>query len=143
MNGQLLCGVISGVVVLAVALWLIFGRKTREGMSGGGLAPGAFPAAQDLLNLEPWYKPHKPAPMVSGQSRAQQYHNYPVFPARQPYPFTNNLRNWRKPNNGQCVPGDLCGKFYADLEVATDECKIDLPGFTNKRVNSYDYVIPL
>ena len=89
------------------------------------------------LLLDGWYPLNKPDAEISDLTMEDQYVNYPIFPAY----YTknvNNLRQWRKPNNGQCSPPDLCGKVYSDREVTLPK-KPKMPGFDNgTRVNFYN-----
>jgi hypothetical protein len=89
------------------------------------------------LLLEGWYPVNKPTAEISDLTMEDQYVNYPIFPAH----YTknvNNLRQWRKPNNGQCSPPDLCGKVYSDRKVTLPK-QPKMPGFDNgTRVNFYN-----
>ena len=101
-----------------------------------GMSPGRFPTAVDDLLLHCDYKQSKPGRLTDMTARERSL-NYPVFPAH--HLGTNNIRYWRKPTNGQCAPGDLCGGFYDDTPQA-------VPGPTpapvtdhgSTRVNYYD-----
>lgn len=90
------------------------------------------------LLLADWYPLHKPRPTFSDLG-SLQYLNDPVFPAHST--DINNLRQWRKPNNGVCSRSEICGNFYDDRKI-TLPLPLRLPSFSEqeKRVNMYPSV---
>lgn len=88
------------------------------------------------LLLADWYPEHKPNAQISAMGYGTQWVNYPIFPAHST--DINNLRQWRKPNNGQCIEPDLCGNVYDDRKVQIPD-QPEVPGFNNGiRVNYYN-----
>jgi len=88
------------------------------------------------LLLDDWYPVNKPTAEISDETMQTQYVNYPIFPAHSMN--INNLKQWRKPNNGQCSPPDLCGNVYDDRKVELPK-QPPIPGFDNGvRVNYYN-----
>ena len=86
--------------------------------------------------LADWYPVKKPDPELSHMSMDKQYVNYPIFPAHSQN--INNLKQWRKPNNGRCVPPDLCGEVYDDRKIVYPQ-QPKVPGFNDgTRVNYYN-----
>ena len=103
----------------------------KEGFENYGILPNA---ETDVL-LQDWYPVHQPKPSFSDLTQEQQYHNYPAFKANSKY--NNNIEYWRKPNNGQCNPGGICGNFY-DFKETEIPPPAPCPGFSQSRVNYYD-----
>ena len=103
----------------------------KEGFENYGILPNV---ETDVL-LQDWYPTHKPKPIFSDLTQEQQYQNYPAFKANSKY--NNNIQYWRKPNNGQCNPGGICGNFY-DFKETKIPPPAPCPGFSQSRVNYYD-----
>ena len=64
------------------------------------------------------------------------YKNYPIFPADSE--LNNNIRYWRRPTNGTCVPPELCGGFYRDTVRNIPPNLISPVPNQGIRVNYYD-----
>jgi hypothetical protein len=121
-------------ILLAVFSLYFYGiKETFVSGSGKKLNPDKYPS--ELL-LKDWYPVQKPAPHPSKFGEEDQYKNYPIFPAHSTN--INNLKQWRKPNNGRCVRAEMCGDFYEDRSV-TLPMPAQMPGFDNGiRVNFYN-----
>lgn len=120
------------IIVLIIFYMLILPKKHLEAFS---LVPGNFPCSTNTLLLNDWYPSHKPTPEISGIPQWIQYKNYPIFPAHSTH--INNIKQWRQPNNGQCTPNGLCGKFYDNRKVTLPNPP-KCPGFSKLRVNFYN-----
>ena len=64
--------------------------------------------------------------------------NYPIFPADSV--LNNNIRYWRRPTNGSCIPPELCSGFYEDTPVNFTK-NIPAPSDTTPRVNYYNAIL--
>lgn len=118
-----------GFIILSIyALYMHTMREAFSLRDAGSVKGGML--------LDGWYPLHKPSPGISDLSMETQYVNYPIFPAHSMN--INNLKQWRKPNNGQCSPPDLCGNVYGDRKVELP-MQPPVPGFDNgTRVNYYN-----
>jgi hypothetical protein len=116
------------IFFIVLAILSLYMYNIRE-----GFIPAKYPTS---LLLEDWYPLHKPEPTISSLNNIDQYVNYPLFSSD--YNNINNLRQWRKPNNGKCNPAKICGNFYADREI-TMPTPVPSPGFNKGlRVNYYN-----
>lgn len=127
---------ISLIVIAIIVIYLFSITEAFENMNlgtYGGLNPDKYPS--DVL-LADWYPKHQPKPTISDLNEEKQYKNYPVFSAHSTK--INNLRQWRKPNNGKCSPAELCGNFYENLDI-TLPTPANRPGFDKGiRVNFFN-----
>ena len=99
----------------------IFGYGyNREGFIN--LTPGTFPISVDVPLLHEY--PLKKNMGLSNNTYAENSTYYPVFGSSYGQ-FTNNVRYWKTPNNGQCSPADFCGGLYNDKKI--DEPKSPKP----------------
>jgi len=113
---------------------IIPGVPTPKHQEGFANSYSELSTNQTDVLLEGWYPTHKPTPQLSDLTSAEQYKNYPAFSADSIY--NNNIREWRKPNNGKCNPSGFCGNFYDFKEPQPSEL-LPTPGFSNSRVNYY------
>ena len=119
---------IALIVLSIYALYMIRMKETFTLRNAGNPKGG--------LLLDGWYPIHKPSVGLSDMTMQTQYVNYPIFPAHSLN--INNLKQWRKPNNGQCSPPDLCGNVYNDRKVVLPQ-QPPVPGFNDgTRVNYYN-----
>jgi hypothetical protein len=127
---------VSLIIVAIIGIYLFSITETFENMdslTNKRLNPDKYPS--DVL-LADWYPKHQPKPTISNLNEENQYKNYPVFSAHSTK--INNLKQWRKPNNGKCSPAELCGNFYEDLDVTLPTPAIR-PGFNKGiRVNFFN-----
>jgi len=77
----------------------------------------------------------KENPGVSGYSSSDIISDYPMFPASSCQ--NNNIRYWRRPNNGTCSPADFCGGIYESTEQNIPP-PVQPPSDKAVRVNYYD-----
>lgn len=115
-------------------------RRQEKKHETEGMSPGRYPASVDDLLLHCSYNQAKPGRLTSMTARERSL-NYPIFPAH--HIGTNNMRYWRKPTNGQCAPGELCGGFYDDTPQnipGPAQAPANGPGII--RVNYYDSTTP-
>jgi hypothetical protein len=119
-------------IVISVLIFLCL-CKSRESFTTQ-TASGNYPSKMLLAD---WYPLHKPNPMVSDLTAQDQYVNDPIFPAHSTN--INNLRQWRKPNNGMCSRSEMCGDVYDDRDVVLPT-PAKILGFDNNkiRVNFYN-----
>ena len=127
------------ITFILLALFSLYFYGIKETFVGdSSLDPEDYSESESKpkLLLNDWYPSYKPFPKLSEISMDEQYTNYPVFPAKSTK--INNIKEWRRPNNGKCQPPNLCGNFYDAREV-TLPTPAKMPGFTNAiRVNFYD-----
>jgi hypothetical protein len=96
------------MVVIAVAGQVFFQRKMTESMAN--LLPGTYPESVDEPILINDFPVQKNAGYTKNGSE-QNWPFYPVFGSSYDQ-FTNNVRYWATPNNGQCSPAGMCGGIY-------------------------------
>ena len=125
------------LIVVAIIVLYSYGIKesfeNMDSLSNKSLHPDKYPS--DVL-LADWYPKHKPSPTISKLNEEHQYKNYPIFSAHSAQ--NNNLRQWRKPNNGRCVRPENCGNFYENRKI-TLPVESKMPGFDKGvRVNYYN-----
>lgn len=119
---------IAFIIVCIVALYMYSIREAFTLRDAGSVS--------EKLLLDGWYPIQKPNAELSDMNMEDQYKNYPVFPAHSTN--INNLRQWRKPNDGQCSPPDLCGNVYDDRKITLPK-NVKMPGFDDGvRVNFYN-----
>jgi hypothetical protein len=117
------------IAIFALSMYSIKEAFTTQTGSSYGVYPSK-------LLLTDWYPLHKPTPSVSDLESSDQYVNYPIFNARSVH--INNLRQWRKPNNGTCSRAEMCGDVY-DYRKVTLPTEAEMPGFNKGiRVNYYN-----
>lgn len=120
----------GGVISIIIFISLYTYRESFTTQTSSGNYPSK-------LLLTDWYPLHKPSPNVSELTSQDQYINNPIFPSHSTN--INNLRQWRKPNNGMCSRSEMCGDVYDDRDV-----NLPIPakilGFDNNkiRVNFYN-----
>ena len=100
---------------------------TTEGMSSG-IYPDAViqPLLSDVYNVSK-------NPGYDDKSSSDIYTNYPQFPAKN-Y-SSNNIKYWRLPTNGRCMPSGMCSGLYDNTEPAVPIPPIAPVG--NPRVNYF------
>lgn len=119
------------ILFIIIAIIGLYMHSIREAFTLSN--PGKV---SDKLPLSDWYPTHKPQGELSDLTMESQYINYPVFPADSHN--INNLRQWRKPNNGKCSPPDLCGSLYDKRQIIIPP-QPENPGFNDGvRVNFYN-----
>lgn len=85
--------------------------------SKNNLTPGIFPESVSKPILTGFYPLQKVLP-GEGISNNNSYDNsllYPIFPAA--HCGTNNLRNWKIPDNGLCSRAEMCETLYNDKKI--------------------------
>lgn len=94
---------------------------------------GEYP---DQLLLKDMY-PVKPNPGYSNENYDTIWHDYPVLSATSIE--TTNYRYWDQPDNGTCVPADLCNGLYTKIKLPAKPEPIRAPNLNDdlRRVNFY------
>ena len=87
--------------------------KCKEGFVS--LTPGNFPVSVSEPILFGDY-PTKDNMGISMNTYEDNYPAYPVFGSSYGQ-FTNNVRYWATPDNGQCAPAELCNSLYNEKNV--------------------------
>jgi hypothetical protein len=88
-------------------------HKCKEGFVS--LTPGNFPVSVSEPILFGDY-PTKDNMGISMNTYEDNYPAYPVFGSSYGQ-FTNNVRYWATPDNGQCAPAELCNSLYNEKNV--------------------------
>lgn len=52
---------------------------------------------------------------------------------------TNNKRNWKEPDNGSCVPSDMCNIMYDGIDIKENVTPLPPDYFNQNRINFYTY----
>ena len=95
---------------------------------------GEYPCAVSQLPLADSYKTIS-NPGYTSNSIHDIYKNYPIFDVK--YFGTNNIRYWRRPTNGRCVPSGMCGGLYESTEQIIPPQPIPPMWNQEPRVNFY------
>lgn len=99
------------------------------------LTPGTYPISDDVPLLHEY--PLKKNMSVSGNTYEDNSTYYPVFGSSYGQ-YTNNLRYWSTPNNGQCSPSEFCGGLYDNKKIDVPEPPKEIPFSSHDiRVNYY------
>lgn len=99
------------------------------------LQPGTYPISVDVPLLHEY--PLKKNMSVSNNTYAENSTYYPIFGSSYGQ-FTNNVRYWKTPNNGQCSPAEFCGGLYDDKEIDEPKTPKQIPfSSPDIRVNYY------
>lgn len=112
--------IVIGVAFALLVLFLFreslyFPTPTLEGMTAGySLEPELINTERPSMLLDCDY-PLQVKPGVSDLTNQTLWHYRPVLPINAPE--SNNLRYWKSPNNGSCIPADMCGGIYADKTI--------------------------
>lgn len=95
---------------------------------------GEYP---DQLILKDMY-PEKANPGYTNESYDTIWHDYPILSATSIE--TTNYRYWDQPDNGTCVPADLCNGLYEKIKLPAKPEPIRAPNLNDglRRVNFYE-----
>jgi len=120
------------IVILSVYLGMSY---STEGFRR--LMPGSYPLSDDKPLLYDVYQV-KPHPGVTKDGIENIYKEYPIQPANSVE--TTNYKYWLSPNNGTCVPSEICNGLYEDLPSLPKEAPLVPPNWSDKRlrVNFYN-----
>jgi hypothetical protein len=69
-----------------------------------------------LLNYFPVNKTKK----VNSDNYSHDWIYYPIFPVGSYEQITNNLKYFKNPDEGTCIPAEFCGDFYHDRNLKPD-----------------------
>ena len=109
-------------------------HKCKEGFVS--LTPGKFPVSVSEPILFGDY-PTKDNMGLSMNNYEDNYPAYPVFGFSYGQ-FTNNVRYWATPDNGQCAPAELCNGLYNEKNVNIEKTPNPIPFSSPEvRVNFY------
>ena len=109
-------------------------HKCKEGFAS--LTPGKFPVSVSEPILFGDY-PTKENMGLSMNTYEDNYPSYPVFGFSYGQ-YTNNVRYWSTPDNGQCAPAELCNGLYNEKDVKTAKTPNPVPFSSPQvRVNFY------
>ena len=100
-----------------------------------GMEPGNYPVSVSSPLLYDSYDVKK-APGVSKRNASDNYRlDFPHFSSK--HCGTNNIRYWRRPNNGKCTPPEMCSSIYKSTEPKMSN-EIKNPAYGQvPRVNYY------
>jgi hypothetical protein len=122
----------SGLVFLAIitcAALLIGSYRAQEGFRR--LMPGDYPVSDDKPLLYDVYK-ERHRPTVTADNISQVSKDYPLFPAHSVE--TTNIRQWKSPDNGTCIPTEFCNALYEDLPAFPASEPLQTPTWGDKRL---------
>ena len=129
------------VVLTAVLGFYLFRRSLyfpspvlETMVSAGRLEPGLAVTDRPDVLLTCDY-PLKAAPGLSDLTNETLWHYRPTPPIN--YMGSNNIRYWKTPNNGGCIPADMCGGVYADKTIEVPPLPPMLGWGDDTRVNYY------
>ena len=64
------------------------------------------------------FYPVKKSEELSMLDYSQEWKEYPILPAGSYEQKTNNIRYWKNPNNGTCIPPEICNSIYNDRKLS-------------------------
>jgi hypothetical protein len=123
-------------LILALLFAIISISYTGNNIEGySNLTPGTYPISDDVPLLHEY--PFKKNMGVSENTYQDNYGYYPVFGSSYGQ-YTNNVRYWSTPNNGQCSPAEFCGGLYDNKKIEVPQQPKEIP-FSSPviRVNYY------
>ena len=77
---------------------------------------GSYPNADNDPILVNSY-PTTGSKTVSNNNYSDIWQNYPIFTVGSYAQFTNNLKYWQNPDDGECRTAEFCGALYKDKKV--------------------------
>jgi len=101
---------------IAVLLFIAYSFNSKESflvrLVYSPFLPDKFASNHILVDLESPYKEYQGAggPQLSGQSNSDVSFEY--APYYNNADIAKNYRKWTLPTEGNCIPNELCGKFY-------------------------------
>ena len=124
-------------LVLALLFAIIsipFVSNRFEGFAS--LTPGTYPISEDAPILVGDY-PLKKHMGVSTNTYAENSKQYPIFGFSYGQ-YTNNVRYWATPDNGECSPAEFCGGLYDNKKIPVQKTPSSIPfSSADIRVNYY------
>ena len=123
-------------LILALLFAIISIPFIGNNMEGyANLSPGLYPISDDVPLLHEY--PLKKNMGVSENTYEDNSTYYPVFGSSYGQ-YTNNVRYWATPNNGQCSPAEFCGGLYDDKKIVVPDTPKEIPfSSPDIRVNYY------
>ena len=106
-------GMLFFILVVVIGMGIIAPMVPNSSLLENFLSPGDYPLSIDKPLLVGDYN-LSPNPGITNNGSQAIFKDYPVFPVSSC--GTNNIRYWRRPNNGQCTPASMCGGLYTDTE---------------------------
>ena len=117
-----------------LSIYIFVSGYKLEGFAN--LQPGTFPISVDVPLLHEY--PFKKNMGVSNNTYADNSTYYPIFGASYGQ-FTNNVRYWKTPNNGQCSTAAFCGGLYDNKKIDEPKTPKQIPfSSPDIRVNYYE-----
>ena len=111
------------ILILAVGLPLFFNATTfvKENFSNYTLdgASGPYPSSENNGLLQDIY-PMIERKGVSNDSASKIWWHYPTFEVGSYDQITNNIRYPNNPDEGTCMPANLCGTFYKEKQLKSN-----------------------
>ena len=111
------------ILILAVGLPLLFNATTfvKENFSNYTLdgASGHYPSSENNGLLQDIY-PMIKRKGVSNDSASKIWWHYPIFEVGSYDQITNNIRYPNNPDEGTCMPANLCGTFYKEKQLKSN-----------------------
>lgn len=123
-------------LILALLFAIISIPFTGNNMEGFvSLTPGTYPISVDVPILHEY--PLKKTMGVSTNTYAENSTFYPIFGSSYGQ-YTNNVRYWSTPDNGECSPADFCGGLYDNKKIVISKPPPSIPfSSPDIRVNYY------
>tara|TARA_E500000178_G_scaffold111454_1_gene111252 strand:- start:251 stop:697 length:447 start_codon:yes stop_codon:yes gene_type:complete len=121
--------IILCIVIYLISIWPAL--LPIENMKNMGL----YPSSVDNPILKNDYLV-KNNTQVSDNEYSDIYLDYPIFPAKSSK--INNIKYWRRPNNGTCSRAEFCGGIYENTKQEIPLPPNPPPWNNKTRVNFYD-----
>lgn len=111
------------ILILAVGLPLFFKATTfvKENFSNYTLdgASGTYPSSENNGLVQDIY-PRIERKGVSNDGANKIWWHYPIFEVGSYDQITNNIRYPNNPDEGTCMPANLCGTFYKEKQLKSN-----------------------
>lgn len=114
---------LSTIIILGVYLPMLFSSRFSEGFDNFTefilAMPGLFPETVDNTRKLSFY-PSTGHKGVSNYEAYDMWWRYPIFKVGSYKQMTNNIRYPNNPDNGTCMPADVCFALYDNNQEASN-----------------------
>jgi hypothetical protein len=109
-------GFISLIIILLIIMLLPLATVPLSSCKCNEHFENIGSAESHLLNSYPANKRIS----VDSENYSHIWKYYPMTTMGSFEQITNNFKYYRNPDNGKCVPAELCGDFYHDINIKPD-----------------------
>ena len=96
-------------LMIIICISVFFKSPNMQIYTTEGMSAGIYPISAGQPLLSDVYNVSK-TPGYDNKSSSDIYTNYPQFPSK--HYSSNNIKYWRLPTNGTCIPSGMCSSLY-------------------------------